>query len=370
MGLNDLSKKEVENVFSYTLSKYDSLDEFLDKFKEVLSKLYEHKDYKGGWDDQKIDPLLNEYEKKTDAIKKDYRDKKIVKLTGSSVNIIGGILSFTPFAPIGWGLLGIGSGMTAITDVVDLADKSKQNAWAKAKNALCGYVENPFKDTAFQDIYESLIKTYKAVTDKISNDDYSVILQGMGWNYFLFRSNGKSHEEAIELLKDVLVLFKTKRYTISTELRLGDSNAIKDIQLQVTSSANSLYTQVGALGMIGIMAGIGATTTLAGIRVAGLAFSYAENIAHCLLVIGNGSMRFIAFMTKVSPAIAVVGGVTSIVVNSIALHNLEQTFKPYYDFKDECKKLYDSYKDEYKKTDAAITAMYQFMNEHASQKEQ
>ena len=122
--------------------------------------------------------------------------------------------------------------------------------------------------------------------------------------------------------------------------------------------------------MIGIMAGIGATTTLAGIRVAGLAFSYAENIAHCLLAIGNGSMRFIAFMTKVSPAIAVVGGVASIVVNSIALHNLEQTFKPYYDFKDECKKLYDSYKDEYKKTDAAITAMYQFMNEHASQKEQ
>lgn len=260
--------------------------------------------------------------------------------------------------------------MTAITDVVDLADKSKQNAWDKAKNALCGYVENPFKDTAFQDIYESLIKTYKSVTDKISNDDYSVILQGIGWNYFLFRSNGKSHEEAIELLKDVLDLFKTKRYTISTELKLGDSNAIKDIQLQVSSSASSLYTKVGALGMIGIMAGIGVSTTLAGVKVAGLSFSYAEKIAHCLLSIGNGSMRFIAFMTKIAPAIAIVGGVASIVMDSIALHNLEQTFKPYYDFKDECKKLYDSYKDEFKKTDAAITAMYQFMNEDASQKEQ
>lgn len=38
-------------------------------------------------------------------------------------------------------------------------------------------------------------------------------------------------------------------------------------------------------------------------------------------------------------------------------------------FKNQCKELYDSYKDEYKKTDAAITTMYQFMREDASQKE-
>lgn len=369
MGLNDLSKNEVENVFSFTLSKYNSVDEFLDKFDGILSKLYEHKDYKGGWDEHKIDSLLSDYKDKTDAIKKDYRDKKIVKLTGSSVNIIGGILSFTPFAPVGWGLLGIGGGMNAITDVVDLADKSKQNAWAKAKDTLRAYVENPFKDTAFEDIYTSLIETYLAIKDKISNEDYSVILQGMGWNYFFSRSNGKSHAEAIASLKDVLELFRTKRYTISTDLKLGKQNAIDDIQLQVTSSASNLYTQVGALGIIGIMAGIGVGATLAGIKVAGLAFTYAENIAHFLLTIGNGSMRFLSLMTKVSPAIAVVGGVVSIIVDSIALHNLDQTFKPYYDFMDQCKNLYDSYQDEYKKTDAAIAAMYQFMTENASQKE-
>lgn len=369
MGLSDLSKQEVENVFSFTLSKYKTTDEFLDKFKGILSKLYEHRDYKGGWNDQKIDSLLNDYQDKTDAIKKDYRDKKIVKLTGSSVNIVGGILSFTPLAPIGWGLLGIGGGMNAITDIVDLADKSKQNAWAKAKDTLLAYVENPFEGTAFEDIYKSLIETYLAIKDKISNEDYSVILQSMGWNYFLSRSNGKSHEESIALLKDVLELFKTKRYTISTELKLGKQNAINDIQLQITSSATTLYTQISALGMIGIVAGIGVSATLAGITVAGLTFDYAEKIAHCLLAIGNGSMRFLSLMTKVSPAIAIVGGVMSIIVDSIAIHNLDQTFKPYYDFKNQCKELYDSYKDEYKETDAAITAMYQFMREDASQKE-
>ncbi len=117
------------------------------------------------------------------------------------------------------------------------------------------------------------------------------------------------------------------------------------------------------------MARIGVSATLASIKVAGLTFGHAENIAHSLLAIGNGSMRFLSLMTKVSPAIAIVGGVMSIIVDSIAIHNLNQTFKPYYDFKNQCKELYDSYKDEYKKTDAAITTMYQFMREDASQKE-
>lgn len=38
----------------------------------------------------------------------------------------------------------------------------------------------------------------------------------------------------------------------------------------------------------------------------------------------------------------------SIIVDSIAIHNLDQTFKPYYDFKNQYKELYDSYKNEYK----------------------
>lgn len=76
MGLNDLAKAGVENIFSYTLAKFYSVDEFLKKFESILKKLYDHKNYKGGWNQNKIDDILHEY-KKTDAIKKDYKDKKL-----------------------------------------------------------------------------------------------------------------------------------------------------------------------------------------------------------------------------------------------------------------------------------------------------
>lgn len=369
MGLNDLSKTSVENVFSYTLSKYSSVDEFLNNFKSILKKLYEHKDYKGEWDQAKIDGLLNEYEKRTDAIKKDYKDKKIVYLTGSSMTIAGGILSFTPLAPIGWGLLGAGGAMNAITNVVDLADKNKQEAWENAKNNLQAYVENPFENTKFKDVYNVLIETFVSVKDKISNDDYTIILQGMGWNYFLFRSQSRTHEEAIEMLKTTLELFKTHRYTISAELKAGDKNAIKDIQNKIQASSDGQWVTVGALGLIGISAGIGIGAIVAGMNIAVATFRGAETIAHALLSIGNFAMRSLNFMMKAGPAIAIVGGVVSIVLDSISINNIDKTFEPYYQYKTDCKTLIDKYKLEYDKTNDALCGMYKFLTEDRSKKE-
>lgn len=77
MGLNDLSKKDVENVFSYTLSKYDSIDNFLDKFKNVLGKLYEYKNYKGGWNEDKINTLLYDYGKELILSKRILETRKL-----------------------------------------------------------------------------------------------------------------------------------------------------------------------------------------------------------------------------------------------------------------------------------------------------
>lgn len=369
IGLNDLSKESVENVFIYTLSKYSSVDEFLNNFKSILEKLYEHKDYKGEWDQAKIDGLLNEYEKRTDAIKKDYKDKKIVYLTGSSMTIVGGILSFTPFAPIGWGLLGAGGAMNAITDVVDLADKSKQKAWENAKNNLYAFVENPFENTNFKYVYNCIIETYISVKDNISNGDYTIILQGMGWNYFLFRSQNKTHEEAIEMLKTTLELFRTQRYTISDKLRAGDIGAIEDIQCEVRASCNNLLITVGTLGLIGISAGIGIGAIVAGMNIAGATFRGAETIAHALLSVGNFTMRSISQMMRVGPALAIVGGIASIVLNSMSINEIDKTFEPYYQYKTECKNIIDKYKLEYDKTNVAISGMYKFLTEDRSKKE-
>lgn len=368
MGLNDLSKKEVENVFSYVLSKYDSVYDFLGKFNDLLEELYKHRNYKGKWNQEYIDELLGDYEKKTNAIKKDYRDKRIVKLTGSSVTIVGGILSFTPLAPIGWGLLGVGGGMNATTDVVDLADRSKQKEWENAKDKLQSYVVNPFKDTEFEAIYDCIIKTYSSVKDKISNDDYSIVIQGLGWNYFLFRSNGCSHEVALRKLADVCDLFKTHRYVISMDLRNGDENAKKDIQNNISASSRDLLVKAGALGLMGLAAGIGVGSLVAGMNIAGAAFRGAEVLANVFLKIGNYAMRCLNFMQKAGPVLAIVGGVASIVMDSIAIHNIDKTFEPYYQYENECKKILDEYKTGFDDVNNAICKMYEFMKEDLSQK--
>lgn len=99
-GLDDLSKKDTENVFSYTLQKITS-DDLLKAFDETFKQLYDAKDYEGGWHTDAIDAAVKNYVAKTDAIKEDYRAKKITHLTASSVTVVGGILSFTPLAPIG-----------------------------------------------------------------------------------------------------------------------------------------------------------------------------------------------------------------------------------------------------------------------------
>lgn len=361
-GLIDLSQKEVENVFSYTLQKIKT-DDLLDAFKGTLKQLYDVEDYKGGWQSNAMYAAANNYIAKTDAIKKDYKDKRITHIAASSVNIVGGILSFTPFAPIGWGLLGLGTATNAATDVVDLLDRSKQNDWNSAKDALKNFVENPFQGTTFELVYQSLMTTYAKIRNFVATDDYSILLQGLGWNYFVFRKGGKSHEEAIQQLKTTLEFFRTHRYTISTDLKLGKQNAIQDIQNQIKPSFQNLAANVGALAMIGLAAGISISAITAGINIASATFKFAEPLARGLLAIGNFAARALDVMLKAGPVVAIVGGVLSVVFEAIALANIDETFKPYYDFKDECVKLLDEYKIEYEKNDAIIVEMIKFMKE-------
>lgn len=361
-NLTELGQRDVENVFSYTLQK-TTVDTLLNAFKETFKLLYDVKDYKGDWQTGAIDAAVKNYVAKTDAIKEDYRAKKITHLTASSVTVVGGILSFTPLAPIGWGMLGLGSATNAITDVVDLVDSSKQKDWNSAKDVLKGFVENPFEGTTFKIVYERLMTSYAEIRNYVAIDDYSIILQGLGWNYFVFRKHGKSHEEAMQELHTTLDFFRTKRYTISTDLKLGKQGAIQDIQNQIKASAKDLLSTAGALAMMGLAAGVSITAITAGINIASATFRFAEGIARGLLAIGNFATRAFNTMLTVGPGIAIVGGIVSIVVESIALANIDETFKPYYDFKDECMKLLDKSRVDYLKNNDIIIEMIKFINE-------
>jgi hypothetical protein len=362
-GLDVLSKIEVENVFGYTLKKYDSTKEFLNAFEPILKRLYELQDYDGGWNKNSIDNAVAVYFSKTDAIKSDFEAKKIVKITGSSVSIIGGVLSFTPFAPIGWGLLGLGSATNAVTDVVDLSDRSKQNAWETAKNTLQDFVDNPFQGTNFKVVYDSLMDTFTKIKTKVPQDDYSILLQGLGWNYFAFRKEGMSHDDAINELHVTLDLFRTQRYIISDDLKKGVGSAIQHIQNTIVPSCNSLLSAAGALAMLGLSAGISIGAITQGITIASATFSYAEAIAKGLLHIGNFATKTFNFLMNYGPAIAIVGGVASIVFDSMALAHIDETFKPYYEYGTTCKSLIDQYEVEYKKDNEVIREMIRFMVE-------
>ncbi|MGY5832145.1 hypothetical protein ACXHQJ_19085 [Vibrio vulnificus] len=369
-GLDELKKNEVENVFSFTLNKFESSSEFLTAFEHTLIELYQLSDYHGDWDSAILDKAVEEYVKKTDAIKKDYQAKKITKVTGSSMTIFGAILSFTPLAPVGWGLAGAGAATNAITDVVDLADKHKQKEWETAKNRLRDLVNNPFEGTNFKKVYDELMKTYSNLKSRVALDDYSVILQGLGWNYFAFRKENMTHEAAMKQLLKTCDLFRTHRYMISDDLKTGKQNAIQDMQNLITPSCNSLVSTAGALAMIGLSAGVAVAAITAGINVAAQTFQYAEAIAHGLLAIGNFATKTLNMLIKVSPVIAIIGGVASIVFDSMALSNIDKTFKPYYDYKDECVVLITNYKHEYKKNNDIIIEMIKFMDEDRADKVQ
>jgi hypothetical protein len=366
-GLTDLSRQDVENVFSYTLQKITT-DDLLDAFKETFKQLYDVREYEGGWQTNAINAAVNDYIAKTDAIKEDYRAKKITHITASSVTVVGGVLSFTPLAPVGWALAGLGTATNAVTDVVDLADKSKQNHWNTAKDTLRGFAEDPFQGTTFKIVYQSLMTSYTKIREHVSPSDYSILLQGMGWNYFVFRKHGMLHEEAVQELKDTCELFRTRRYKISTDLKMGDENAIQNIQNKIQPSCNSLLKTAGALAMMGFSAGVSIAAITAGIGIASATFRFAEGIARGLLAIGNIANYSLNMMLKLSPAISIVGGLVSIVFDSIALADIDKTFKPYYDFKDECVKLLDQSSVEYKRNNPMIVEMIQFMNEEKKEK--
>jgi hypothetical protein len=368
MGLNSLSKHDVENLFSTTLKKFGSVDEFLDVFKDLLETLYQHADYKGAYDSKKFENLATTYKKCTDSIKKDYRDEKIVHITGSTVTTLGGVIALTPVAPLGWVLSAMGSCMTTVTDIVRLKDDTKQKKWQASKEALYNYVNNPFEGTEFAIIYSSIIDAFSKIKDDVAMNDFTVLIQGMGWNYFLFRKT-MTADAALQNLKEVLELFRTNQYMISTELMNNDETAVKDIQATVNATAGVNFTSgLGVLGMIGISAGIGVGATLAGMEVAKFALNGADKIAQGLLSIGRFSLKIFVTMKKVAPALAIVGGVISIIIEAKALKKIDETFEPYYKFLDECQDAYDKYKDSFDTTDKSIRKMYEYMKEDASNK--
>lgn len=365
-SLNELSQKDVENVFSYTLKKM-TVEELLDAFKETFKQLYNLNGYEGGWQSNAIDAAVKNYIAKTDAIKEDYRAKKIIHIQASSMTIVGAILSFTPLAPVGWGLAGAGTATNAITDVVDLLDKSKQENWNIAKDKLKSFVEDPYQGTTFKIVYQSLMTSYAKIRQRVSVDDYSILLQGLGWNYFLFRKHGMSHEDVVEKeLKGMLELFRTEKYTISDDLRMGDTEAIQNIQNKIKPSCDSLLRTLGTLGMIGFASGLSIAAITMGIKIASGTFRFAETIAKGMLAIGNVASASLNLMLKYAPVVSIIGGVVSIVFSAIDLANIDKVFKPYYDFKDECVKLLDESRIQYLRNNDVIVEMIKFMNEEKS----
>jgi hypothetical protein len=73
-------------------------------------------------------------------------------------------------------------------------------------------------------------------------------------------------------------------------------------------------------------------------------------------------------LEKAAPTLAVVGGVTSIIIDSKALKNLDATFKPYYDYLYSCQSAFDECKKKYMEVNGSICEMYKFMREDISQK--
>lgn len=370
-GLIDISKEDAKDILRFVLGEYKSygnnyIDLFLEDYSDLLQKLYDT-DYSSNIDfDSKSMELINEYHNATDALKKDYRDKRIVKLTGASVSTVGGVLAFTPLAPIGWVAMGIGGIMNTTTDIIDVADKNKQNKWNTAKEALYSFAQNPFKDTAFGAVYDALTSTFnkQRVKETATLPNFSVIVQILGCNYFLSRKENSSHTEAIQKLKNILEFYATSKYDFSL-IKSGSKDSIKDLQDFISNQGQPSYVVIGTLITAGILSGITISSMLLGIRIAAINLTLMDSLAHCLLRFGDFTLKALNSFTKVAPVIVIVAGVTEIVLDSIDLAKIDEKFKPYYDFENDCKKAIDEVKDAYHADNAAITEIYKFINDHS-----
>jgi len=377
-----LAKADVTDVISAVLGKYrhdgksvsEAVDTLIGCFAECLKEIYDCKDYKGDWKNDEVVKSKDRCIKATDALYNDFKTKKIVHISGASLSTIGGILALTPLAPIGWSMMAAGCVTTAVTDVIDVADKSLQKSWKKAKDELKELVENPFKGDDFEKIHKSLMKCWESLEGKLALDDFPVVLQGIGWNYFNARKEGLSHTKAMAHLKEVLHWFWQKRIKISDKMKLKDKDTIKDVQLNFGAieggKLKGTQVQVGALVMFGFCAGISFLTITSGMKLIGSSIKFLSVLGKFFMTMGKWLGQMARFVAKIGPAIAILAGLAVIVMDAVALANIDDHFKPYYDFADACMEHLKFNEAEYNKNSPALVEMFKYLNSDKAELEQ
>ena len=346
-------------------------------FDPLLKALFKIHDYKanhkaGSLISKRARNAISHYKSCTDDIKEEFRVAKIAKISSQSVTVVGGVLSFTPLAPLGWFMLGTGIAATATTDIVRSVDRRKENKWLKARDNLADAMLNPFDGTKFEKIYNAIHNSYEQIPHGVlASQDFATLLQCLGINYFIFREKGMNHGQAMEELMEVLNFFEQNNLMVSDDghMIINGHDDKKPVDLtNLENFGGKLQAQKYSLKNVMQLTAVMATAgILAGVALGGLAISaqlatILPNLAHALYSLGSFSASAFEALARAGPALAIIGGIVGIIIDAMALANIDATFQPYYDYADKCDKLLKDRNEEAMQMDKHFAMLFEAMN--------
>ena len=332
MLLNDLvnKTKNTESLFSKVYKKAENKPKFKRKLTcgMILARKLPNSDDVFRWLTN-MNILTAQLKNNVDKMKEEFRAHRIASLTNASVGLIGAANCWNP---VGWGLMSVSS-ISELTNVITEACISQKENVKKGFEDIKNEIENPFESES-RDL-ANFIKGYKMLTKyikKVVDDNEIPEILGVIFGCMYINECYKDPENIKKVWDGWRICHNksdiNKNMTPSFKAFCDDGSRLKH-----AFNTNNIAFSVGVPMLCLCKAGLDVTLKL----------------MHNLSLMENISVPIgMIFALELLPVIGtILGGiivgvtvtlsVTTLINDSIKIHNIDKTYAPYYNAIEEIK---------------------------------